>query len=949
MSTGIAHTDVRMRLWAGAFALLLVLIAFAGSAGTARADVYDPSDWAPSIWSDKDDYGPGELVTLTGAQWVPGESVNIVVNDDAGNTWRRDVDVTADELGRIEDRFNLPDWFVAEYSVRATGATGVVATTSFTDANTVYSTSRVPAGSGALPVTAGSSATFVVGAHKEGPGPLDVTGIAALGDTSSCGAATMLPAAWLTIDQPVPVTLGGGADINIRFRISAPTGVTGTYKALVKFAVNGSAQNPAQAGTGFALCVRVEAPPTQPQTIDFAAPSGVTYGDADVDLAATATSGLPVGYSSSTESVCAIAGGKAHVVAAGTCTITASQGGSSSWDAATPVTRSFTIARAPLAARADDQSKVYGDENPALTGKLTGVRNGDAIAFAGSTEATAASGVGEHVIRAGVTGDELVLANYGEPTLTDGKLTVTKAPLTATAEDKSREYGEANPELTGNLAGVKNDDEIGVGGTTAATVGTNVGEYAIVPTVSAADGVLDNYDVELVDGVLTVTKAPLAARADDQSKVYGDDNPALTGKLTGVKNDDAITVVGETLATRATGVGTYPIVPKLIAEVAVLANYQEPELTDGTLTVTQAPLTANVSDETVEYGEPATFEAEFDGLKNDDEPSVVEGALSCEPAGKVVGGPYAVECSGLSAGNYTIAYDGGSLTVTKAELKVDAQDLTRVYGESAPAPAYELVGFKNGETRDDAGVTGDAECSIEAGSDAGTYDDAITCEPGDLEAANYAFVTGSKGTLTIEKATQDITFAAIGGKKLGDADFDPAATASSGLEVSYSAAPAGVCAIVAGNVRVVGVGTCAVTASQGGDRNHHAAADVSRQFGVTYRFTGFFAPIDMGTNVLNKAKAGSTIPVKFRLDGNQGLGILAAGSPSSVAMPCSAGALVDTIEEVTTATSGLKYDALADQYIYNWKTEAKFAASCRQLVVKLADGESYRAGFTFTK
>src|SRR5918995_7520570 len=103
MSTGIAHTDVRMRLWAGAFALLLVLIAFAGSAGTARADVYDPSDWAPSIWSDKDDYGPGELVTLTGAQWVPGESVNIVVNDDAGNTWRRDVDVTADELGRIED------------------------------------------------------------------------------------------------------------------------------------------------------------------------------------------------------------------------------------------------------------------------------------------------------------------------------------------------------------------------------------------------------------------------------------------------------------------------------------------------------------------------------------------------------------------------------------------------------------------------------------------------------------------------------------------------------------------------------------------------------------------------------------------------------------------------------------------------------------------------------
>ena len=59
---------------------------------------------------------------------------------------------------------------------------------------------------------------------------------------------------------------------------------------------------------------------------------------------------------------------------------------------------------------------------------------------------------------------------------------------------------------------------------------------------------------------------------------------------------------------------------------------------------------------------------------------------------------------------------------------------------------------------------------------------------------------------------------------------------------------------------------------------------------------------------------------------------------------------MDTIEELSTATtSGLKYDAIADQYIYNWKTDAKFALSCRQLVVKLADGQSYRANFTFTK
>jgi hypothetical protein len=76
---------------------------------------------APTIQSDKTDYTPGELVTLTGANWQPGEKVNIVVNDDAGQTWTRNVDVYADQSGNITDQFNLPNWFVATYSVKATG------------------------------------------------------------------------------------------------------------------------------------------------------------------------------------------------------------------------------------------------------------------------------------------------------------------------------------------------------------------------------------------------------------------------------------------------------------------------------------------------------------------------------------------------------------------------------------------------------------------------------------------------------------------------------------------------------------------------------------------------------------------------------------------------------------------------------------------------------------
>ena len=72
----------------------------------------------PTILSDKDDYAPGEAVTLTGANWQPGETVHIFVNDDEGQTWRRDVDVVADANGAITDSFNLPDWFVATYTVQ---------------------------------------------------------------------------------------------------------------------------------------------------------------------------------------------------------------------------------------------------------------------------------------------------------------------------------------------------------------------------------------------------------------------------------------------------------------------------------------------------------------------------------------------------------------------------------------------------------------------------------------------------------------------------------------------------------------------------------------------------------------------------------------------------------------------------------------------------------------
>ena len=73
-------------------------------------------------------------MTLTGTNWVAGETVHIRVNDDQGQVWLREVDVIADDSGVITDSFNLTEQFVAVYRAVASTPDGRTASTTFTDA-----------------------------------------------------------------------------------------------------------------------------------------------------------------------------------------------------------------------------------------------------------------------------------------------------------------------------------------------------------------------------------------------------------------------------------------------------------------------------------------------------------------------------------------------------------------------------------------------------------------------------------------------------------------------------------------------------------------------------------------------------------------------------------------------------------------------------------------------
>ena len=150
-----------------------------------------------------------------------------------------------------------------------------------------------------------------------------------------------------------------------------------------------------------------------------------------------------------------------------------------------------------------------------------------------------------------------------------------------------------------------------------------------------------------------------------------------------------------------------------------------------------------------------------------------------------------------------------------------------------------------------------------------------------------------------------------------------------------------------GTVLVQNVGSVGdVSVAVDGDETTLSPGD-SQTHTVVYEFDGFFSPVD-NLPTLNSAKAGSAIPVKFGLGGNHGLGIFAAGYPTSQQVTCDTSAPLDIVEEtVSASSSGLSYDANADQYRYVWKTDKAWFGTCRRLTIGLDDATYHVATFKF--
>ena len=244
----------------------------------------------------------------------------------------------------------------------------------------------------------------------------------------------------------------------------------------------------------------------------------------------------------------------------------------------------------------------------------------------------------------------------------EAKLTITPKSVTVTADNKSKVFGETEPELTAKVAGTLGNDTVEY--TLSRKAGEDVGTYPITASGKAEQG---NYKVTYVAGTLTITSkvidkdgknvevnSPTDHEYDSKAHKW---SPTVTDKKSKKKleagkdyevsyDKDDFTNVG-TITVTITGKGnysgtvtrSYKITPKSVTVTAdnksKVFGETEPELT--------AKVAGTLGNDTVEY------------------------TLS-RKAGEDVG-TYPITASGKAEqGNYKVTYVAGTLTITSQSI-----------------------------------------------------------------------------------------------------------------------------------------------------------------------------------------------------------------------------------------------------------------------------------------
>lgn len=288
----------------------------------------------------------------------------------------------------------------------------------------------------------------------------------------------------------------------------------------------------------------------------------------------------------------------------------------------------------------------------------------------------------------------------------------------------------------------------------------NTGTYAITP--SGIDAI--NYDFIYEDGALTITKAQLIAKANDDIKTYdaqaylggagytlsgfvGDD---ILNQNSVIVNDDNLVYSGNSFNSK--DVGNYTISISGLSSENYEFNYS-----DASLTTNKAQIIAKANDDSrvydaTQYKGGAGYTIDVNQLLGSD--TLVSIGLddsglvySGNSFDSVNSGVYDIEISGINSTNYEFIYENGILQTSKADLVVKAKDGVETYSGNSYTNGYgvDFNGFKGSD--DVTILNGLLSYNLNNAKNAGTY--AIT--PSGYTSDNYN-ISFENGELTINKA-----------------------------------------------------------------------------------------------------------------------------------------------------------------------------------------------------
>ncbi|SNT36705.1 Por secretion system C-terminal sorting domain-containing protein [Ekhidna lutea] len=583
----------------------------------------------------------------------------------------------------------------------------------------------------------------------------------------------------------------------------------------------------------------------QSQTITFEAIESKSFGDADFELVATGgDSGNPVTFTSSEESVATVSGSTVTIVGAGATTITASQAGNDTYEAATDATQELIVGKQSQTITLEAiESKSYGDPDFELV--ATGGDSGNPVTFTSSDEsvATVSSntvtivGAGTTAITASQAGND----TYEAATDVTQELIVGKQSQTISFEAiESKTFGDADFELvaTGGDSGnpvtfISSDESVAI---VSGSMVTIVGAGSTVITASQAGS--DNYEAatDVTQEVIVGKQSQTITFEAIEPKTFGDTDFELV--VTGGDSDNSVTFTSsdESVATVSGSTVTIVGAGATTITASQAGNDTYETATDVTQELIVGKQSQTISFEAIESktfgdadfelfatggdsGNPITFTSSDEGV------TIVSGSMVT-----IVGaGTTTITASQVGNDNYEAATDvNQELIVGKQSQTLSFEAIeSKTFGD----PDFELVATGGDSGNPVAFISSDESVATVSGSmvtivGAGTT--TITASQGGDDT--YEAATDVTQELIVGKQSQTISFEAIEAKTFGDADFELVATGGdSGNPITFTSSDVSVATISGSMVTIVGAGTTTITASQAGNDNYETAEDISQE------------------------------------------------------------------------------------------------------------------------